>query len=47
MGNLKEKSLVEIWRSPQYNAFRKRLMNGRFAPYCIINRCQLTGVLHE
>lgn len=47
MGNVREKSFSEIWFSPEYAEFRKRLINGRFAPYCIVNRCTQKGVLHN
>ena len=47
MGNVKEQPFAEIWRAWRYKEFRKRLMAGDFAKYCIDNRCQLRGVLHH
>jgi radical SAM protein with 4Fe4S-binding SPASM domain len=47
MGNLRTQSFSEIWRGAKYRDFRRRLINGRFADYCIINRCTMKGVLHN
>ena len=47
MGNLREQSFDEIWKGKAYKDFRDRLINGRFADYCIINRCTMKGVLHH
>jgi radical SAM protein with 4Fe4S-binding SPASM domain len=47
MGNLRERSFAEIWRGERYREFRRRLNAGRFAPYCIGNRCVMKGVVHR
>ena len=39
MGNIRETSFKEIWKGRRYASFRKRLINGKFANYCISNRC--------
>ncbi len=45
MGNLKSTSFREIWHGKQFKAFRRRLMSGKFAYYCIEKQCSLPGVL--
>ncbi len=45
MGNLKEQSFREIWFGSKFETFRRRLMRGRFARYCVDCRCTLPGVL--
>jgi MoaA/NifB/PqqE/SkfB family radical SAM enzyme len=47
MGNVREQSFHEIWRNQKYESFRRRLINGQFAGYCIKNRCRLTQFLHD
>lgn len=47
MGNVRDRSFREIWRGRKYRGFRTRLINGRFANYCIENRCTLPEVLHH
>lgn len=47
MGNVRERTFKEIWFDEKYAEFRHRLINGKFAPYCIINRCTQKGVLHN
>ncbi len=47
MGNLHKTSFDKIWFSEKYTKFRKRLMKGRFAEYCVKYRCALPGVLHH
>lgn len=47
MGNVREQTLRRIWYGERYKEFRRRLINGRFEPYCIVNRCTLQGVLHD
>lgn len=47
MGNVKTTSFEEIWYGTRYSNFRTRLLNGRFASYCITNRCTLPCVLHN
>lgn len=47
MGNLKTDSFDTIWHNKKYDNFRKRLINGKFAKYCITNRCALPNVLHH
>jgi radical SAM protein with 4Fe4S-binding SPASM domain len=47
MGNLRERSFAEIWRGERYREFRRRLNSGRFAHYCIGNRCAMKGVVHR
>ena len=47
MGNVRKNSFREIWMSKQYVTFRNRLIQGKFAPYCIKVRCTLPGVLHH
>lgn len=47
MGNLRIQSLKETWNNAQYASFRKRLIRGKFEPYCYENRCTLPGVLHN
>jgi MoaA/NifB/PqqE/SkfB family radical SAM enzyme len=47
MGNVLQKPFSEIWRGTQYCDFRKRLIQGKFAPYCIRAKCSLPGVLHH
>ncbi len=47
MGNLKTQSFREIWDGEKYKKFRSRLINGKFAHYCISNRCTMKGVLHN
>jgi MoaA/NifB/PqqE/SkfB family radical SAM enzyme len=45
MGNVREQSFAEIWYGPRYCEFRRRLIAGSFARYCIENRCTLASVL--
>lgn len=45
MGNLRTMSFRDIWFGELYRNFRKRLMNGTFAYYCIEKQCSLPGVL--
>jgi len=47
MGNVRQQSFEEIWYGPKYANFRTRLLRGKFAKYCIGNRCALPGVLHN
>lgn len=47
MGNVREQTFREIWFGEKYTNFRKRLIQGKFAPYCITNRCSLPGLLHD
>jgi radical SAM protein with 4Fe4S-binding SPASM domain len=47
MGDLKQETLSKIWFGPKYSAFRKRLIQGKFAGYCISNRCAIKAVLHQ
>jgi len=47
MGNLRRQTFREIWRGERYRDFRRRLIAGRFAPYCIRNHCALRSVLHD
>lgn len=47
MGNVRENSFKEIWYGEKYHNFRNRLINGKFAKYCISNRCALAHVLHN
>jgi MoaA/NifB/PqqE/SkfB family radical SAM enzyme len=47
MGNIRERPFYEIWNGEKYREFRSRLMSGRFAKYCITNRCTLPDVLHN
>lgn len=47
MGNVREQTFRRIWYGKKYKDFRRRLINGRFEPYCITNRCALHGVLHD
>ena len=47
MGNVRESSFKKIWNSKKYTDFRKRLIRGQFADYCIKVRCSLPGVLHQ
>jgi MoaA/NifB/PqqE/SkfB family radical SAM enzyme len=47
MGNVCQQSFREIWYGEKYENFRKRLNNGKFAGYCIANRCKLTQFLHN
>jgi MoaA/NifB/PqqE/SkfB family radical SAM enzyme len=47
MGDLKEASFRDIWFGPKYSAFRKRLAQGKFAKYCIENRCAIRAVLQD
>jgi hypothetical protein len=44
---VKNESFATIWNNKKYDNFRKRLINGKFAKYCITNRCALPGVLHH
>jgi MoaA/NifB/PqqE/SkfB family radical SAM enzyme len=46
LGNVRQQPFRAIWRSAAYQGFRKRLMSGQFADYCISNRCKLTTFLH-
>jgi MoaA/NifB/PqqE/SkfB family radical SAM enzyme len=47
MGNIREHSFRDIWFGEKYTNFRKRLLHGKFAKYCITNRCTLPDVLHN
>lgn len=47
VGVLREQSFSSIWHSPRYADFRKRLMAGKFANYCIVNQCSQTMFLHK
>ena len=47
MGNISEQSLQNIWNNNHFNAFRQRLIRGKFAAYCYDNKCALPGVLHN
>lgn len=47
MGNVRQQSFGEIWHGTKYHDFRKRLMDGRFAPYCYAAHCSMPGVLHD
>jgi len=47
MGRLDEASFDQIWNGARYAAFRRRLISGDFASYCISNRCSLPGVLQK
>lgn len=47
MGNVREQSFADIWKSPAYSKFRTDLIQGRFRKYCITNRCHLPSVLHN
>lgn len=47
MGNVREKPFYEIWAGEKYQKFRVRLINGKFARYCIDSRCTMPGVLHD
>ncbi len=46
MGDLRRSRFDEIWYGKRYEEFRERLRRGRFADYCITNRCTLADVLH-
>lgn len=47
MGNVRQQPFREIWTNEQYSEFRRRLIQGKFARYCIESRCSLPGVLHN
>lgn len=47
MGNLREQTFAEIWYGERFEEFRKRLIRGKFAGYCISNRCTLPLVIHH
>ncbi len=47
MGNIRQTEFHKIWFGEKYHGFRKRLIRGKFAAYCIANRCSLPGVLHQ
>lgn len=47
LGNVREQPFFEIWRGTKYREFRSRMINGKFAGYCITNRCTLPDVLHN
>lgn len=47
MGNVREETFKVIWGNEKYQKFRRRLIQGKFAGYCIENRCALAGVLHN
>jgi radical SAM protein with 4Fe4S-binding SPASM domain len=47
MGNVKTDSFDTIWQNKKYDGFRKRLINGKFAKYCITNRCALPDVIQH
>jgi radical SAM protein with 4Fe4S-binding SPASM domain len=47
MGNVRERPFRAVWQDAPYRDFRKRLINGRFAQYCIDVRCKLTSFLHD
>ena len=47
MGRLDEGSFDEIWNGARYASFRRRLIRGDFASYCIANRCSLPGVIQK
>ena len=47
MGNVREQAFGEIWFGEKYANVRKRLIQGKFAHYCITNRCSLPGLLHD
>ena len=47
MGNVRREPFGRIWKNPAYRDFRRRLIKGRFAHYCISNRCSMKGVLHD
>jgi len=42
VGNVREQSLGEIWRSPEYVAYRERLHNFVFAPCTFCGGCDLS-----
>jgi radical SAM protein with 4Fe4S-binding SPASM domain len=47
MGSLRNRTFRDIWEGKKYREFRSRLINGKFAHYCISNRCTMKGVLHN
>lgn len=47
MGDLRVQNFSEIWYGPRYADFRKRLIAGQFADYCIRLRCAMKHVLHD
>lgn len=47
LGNVLETPFHELWFGEKYQKFRVRLINGKFARYCITSRCTLPGVLHH
>ena len=47
MGDLKTQSFRAIWYGPKYADFRKRLIAGKFADYCVKLRCAMKHVLHD
>lgn len=47
MGNVRDSGFEEIWYGRNFSDFRSRLLRGKFAKYCIVNRCTLPGVLHN
>lgn len=43
VGNLKEKSLLDIWQDPEYTLLRRRLQQFDFSPCSYCNCCDLAG----
>lgn len=46
LGDLRTQDFRQIWFGEKYAAFRKRLIEGQFADYCIRLRCAMKHVLH-
>lgn len=42
VGNLSDKTLLELWRDPQYHAYRERVQSFAFAPCTYCGGCELS-----
>lgn len=45
MGNVRRQTFREIWYGEKYSRFRRRLIDGQFAAYCIRSQCAMLNVL--
>ena len=43
VGNIREKSLLEIWKDENYSALRKRLQDFDFSPCAFCNSCEMAN----
>jgi MoaA/NifB/PqqE/SkfB family radical SAM enzyme len=47
VGNLSERSLVDLWRDPAYTALRERLLQFDFSPCVYCNSCEMANANQE